>query len=313
MAADPEDPIVPPSVPSRSTSGEDSVGRRRFLQVLGAAGVYTPPALLAVLGESRPAAAETGAPEVSSGLASESSESSIDPLAAIADTTLRSDQKHTNEGANPRLRVGPESHVVVMFDRQNVMDAIASCGGATRVLLRLWIANTDNNWGQNDDRTVGAWPLRPLDGDFVEGNGCQLGQPAANAVRASGAGATWQLAEDLDCANNAPDAPRSGKPWLGATAGSVELPRTAPFVVHVNQDEDTRIDFDVTTDVLTDQVYAWRLGLGDVGTGPLAAGEDPRHPTVEYYSREGAAAAGDPGLAPRLVVSTGSSESSCVP
>jgi hypothetical protein len=245
---------------------------------------------MAVLGGSRPAAAESASSSLSEAAEVEQ------VLYAVADTTLRADDQHTNEGANPRLRVSSESNVVMAFDRSDTLDSIQA-GSLVRVSLVLRIAETNNNWGPRRDRSVAIWPLLPSTGDFVEGNGRQLGI-SSGAVRATGPGATWHLATDLDCENDVPDS-ESVPSWQGATTVQATPAPSGPLVVHSNSDSG-EVRFDVTQDVLTHGAYAWRLGLGPIPR--RAPGEDPQLPSVDYYSKEGASEAGQPSWAPRLIV-----------
>jgi hypothetical protein len=218
-------------------------------------------------------------------------------LTAAKDSFLRSGAADRNEGANPGLRIRASGHnrVVVGFD-QGAIEAFLAANTLTTAMLVLTIAENADNWGKNNDRTVDAHPLLT---DFAEGDGQNAGVPGSASTRGSGPGVTWHCAEDADIANQATDCdPR----WDGGAFG----PATAAPVLHVNG-LSGEVRWDVTADVQAG-VSAW-----------LIKKTDERQPgRVSYHSKEGAEAAGDPDLAPRLVLEgqealpCGDSGSKCV-
>jgi hypothetical protein len=199
-------------------------------------------------------------------------------LTAAKDTFLRRGAPNLNEGANPalRLQAAGDNRAVVAFDPA----AIDGFGTPTTATLVLTIAEIANNWGRNNDRTVDA---HPLTADFAEGNGRAAGLPLSQATRGSGAGVTWNCATDAEIANQRTDCDSR---WNGGSFG----PANAAPVLHVNGLSGA-VSWDVTTDVAAG-VTAWLLKK-----------TDERQPgRVSYFSRAGAEAAGDPDLAPRLVL-----------
>jgi hypothetical protein len=316
---------------------DPSLERRKFLALLGAAGAYVPPTLVGLLNAtpayaqvlaSSGSVSETSVPGTSSASApsvlpsssapsssesagsagsSGSSESSggATTLYAVADTFIRRDSQNTNEGANPYIRVGvdPVSRGLVQFDR-NMLYSNLFPGARVRLVLR--IANNHNEWGQYDDRTVSVHPLFE---DFVGGNGAQSGMPGSLQHRGTGAGATWNSPNDPNVFDNA--ARGATRLWNG---GDRVGRRTAPRVVHVNQVQGVDVVWDVTSDVTSAGgalVAGWMIrvdrepdGDDEHPGGKLAVGFDRGFGgTVEYLSSEGANAAGDFTLGPRLVIS----------
>ena len=208
-------------------------------------------------------------------------------LTATADTVLRGDAHNTNEGANPRLRVGidPVTRALVRFDHAAVFGKLTA--DVQSVYLVLTIATNHNNWGQSDDRVVDCHPL--LD-EFIEGNGAQLALPGSMQVRGSDAGATWDSPEDPDCGDTL--APVGGaRRWSGGNFdGSL-----VASAVHLNQ-MGGEVAFDVTAHVLAG-CAAWLIKVRDeqpVANGALPPGfEDNYGGTVEYLSLQGGDANGN--------------------
>ncbi|MGE0863174.1 MAG: hypothetical protein AB7P34_04660 [Vicinamibacterales bacterium] len=219
---------------------------------------------------------------------------------AIADTTLRHDSPHTNEGSNPRIRVGarPVRRGVVAFDPFTVeeMRFVADC--QNRVYLTLQIAANGNNWSQTEDHYVDVHPL-PLDFVLAEGDGRFSGLPLAATTRGNGSGATWHVPVDSQIADTKPGKkekksktkPVKATPWNGASDVMGEA--TAQGVLHVNGLAGY-VSWDVTDDVMAGS-SAWIVKLRDEHD-PLHEGTtrrqgfDPFRGSVDYYSREGAAA-----------------------
>ncbi len=217
-------------------------------------------------------------------------------LVASADAVLRADAQHTNEGANPWLRVGvrPVSRAVVQFDPEQVARLLAM--NPARVSLVLTIACNHNEWGQTDRRTVDVHPIRT---PFTEGNGRQTGLSGADQRRAMGGGCTWTHPTDSNTADDAPDR-AAATAWNGAMQG----PASAS-AVHTN-----RLTGDVVWDVTADVragIRAWMVKVTDEETPSTpertVVGGDNGYfgGTVEYHARENATE--DATRAPRLVFS----------
>jgi hypothetical protein len=260
----------------------------------------------------------SGSSSGSSGSSSSSGGGHGGTIYAIGDTFIRQDSPNTNEGWNPLVRVGvgPVTRGLVLFDRDEVLNALPPDG---RVHLVLRIAGNHNNWGQSDDRTVDVYPLLE---SFVEGNGRQSGMPGFQAVRGTGHGATWNSPDDPDVQDD-----YLRRTWRGWRGGYRVGRRTAAGVVHVNQVIEQHVKWDVTQDVLAAYpVIGWVIRVTDEGGDPRDDWDrDDRWPwgffgrgrggrprpgedegqggTVEYYSLQGAAAIGKPNHAPKLVIS----------
>lgn len=298
---------------SRSDRSRSDVSRRRFIKgVLGGAVVLPglaalPPTVLAQTASSVVGTDSGG------GSASTSGGSSEVGLVTTGDTFIRLEAPNTNEGGNPRLRVGvrPITRGLVSFDPAEIeAQRRRPDFSAATVHLVLTIASNHNDWGQTDDRTVDAHPLRE---DFVEGNGRQSGMPGSQQVRATGLGATWNSPDDPNVNDNR--RPRSrARRWNGGGFGRA----TAPGVVHLNHMLGP-VEWDVTADVRAGAT-AWLLRVTDESRADLD-GPPPRDPgfdrgfggTVEYFTRESATA--DVSFAPMLVftfpaASSGGSSSS---
>lgn len=236
---------------------------------------------------------------------------------AVADTTLRHDSPHTNEGSNPRIRVGarPIRRGVVAFDPFTVEEMRYVADSQNRVYLTLQIAANGNNWSQTEDHYVDVHPL-PLDFQLSEGDGRFSGLPLAATTRGSGAGATWHVPVDNQISDTKsgrkekkPKAkPVKATPWNGASDVMGEA--TAQGVLHVNGLAGY-VSWDVTDDVMAGS-SAWIVKLRDEHD-PLHEGAtrrqgyDPFRGSVDYYSKEGAAA--EIGLAtpPQLLLVTAGS------
>jgi uncharacterized repeat protein (TIGR01451 family) len=201
-------------------------------------------------------------------------------LAALKDSFLRQGNNDTNEGANERLRIqnSGNNRAVVAFDLSGV-----ATSGLVSATLVLNIAENIDNWGPTG-RPVDVHRLLV---DWTEGNGRNLifagGGPA---VRGTGPGVTWHCATDTDINNSVPDGPL----WNGGTFAAA----TAPSVLHLNG-LTGEVSWDVTADVLAGASFGWLVKKQDEGQNGQA----------RYYSREGAAAAGNPALAPRLILNYG--------
>jgi len=230
-------------------------------------------------------------------------------LYPTADTFIRQASPNTNEGANFWLRVSvqPTCRALVQFDRLALVDVLNQ-RPVRRALLVLQIAQNHNAWGQTRDYGVAAHALRE---EFVEGNGRQALLPRNQQQRGTGEGATWNSPADPNIYDDKA-APRSPK-WNG---GDFKR-RESDYVTHENQ-QTGQIVFDVTQDIL-DGVHGWMLKISAEDDGCRGDWDDDHNHTgrggqrklgfeqfrgaVEYFSREGAAAAGDVNLGPVLVIS----------
>jgi Putative metal-binding motif len=148
----------------------------------------------------------------------------------------------------------------------------------TSAQLVLSIDRNRGNWGRTG-RTVDVHALLV---DFDEGNGQTFRVRRSQWTRGTGSGVTWECASDADIANTRTDCAM----WDG---GSFAAPPTdSVLFLRTTAGE---VSFDVTADVQAG-TSSWLVKRTDAqGSGG-----------VEIHSREGAAAAGDPDLAPRLVL-----------
>lgn len=148
----------------------------------------------------------------------------------------------------------------------------------TRATLVLTVAENSRNWGHSG-RLVEAEPYE----EFSEGNGKAAGVSGSERTRGEGAGITWHcLLRDTAIENGRPDCDGfPGEP----------LPPSAAPVLHTN-DLRGEVAWDVTADVIHRGTRAWTIRKA----------EEDRSGEVWYYSREGAQEAGNPDLAPRLVL-----------
>jgi hypothetical protein len=118
--------------------------------------------------------------------------------------------------------------------------------------------------------------------EFTEGNGKVLAVAPGERTHGTGAGVTWSCATDTNIAN-----PRANclPKWKGGTFGSA-----TDSVLHTDSTTG-EVSFDVTSDFLAGR-SAWLVKKAL----ELTPGG------VNYYSREGAAAAGHPEFAPKLML-----------
>jgi hypothetical protein len=145
----------------------------------------------------------------------------------------------------------------------------------------LNIAENSNNWGTTG-RVVDAH--RVLN-DWSEGNGrndVMVG--GGPGFRGSGAGVTWHCGNDTNILNQVANCSTL---WSGGTYAAP----TSPGVLHLNGLVG-QVSWDVTADVLAGANFGWLIRKQNEG----------QNGQVRYYSREGAALAGNAGLAPRLVL-----------
>ena len=208
---------------------------------------------------------------------------------ATKDSTLQHRNPHQNEGASPYLTLekiqGKATRSAVAFDLTDV-----NLTGLTSATLRLTVDPSQgvNGWGNGD--TISALPLST---GWVEGNGQSFGLKKKDQVAGSGSGVTWFSPVDSDISN---DYANSTVQWNGGTTGTP----TSPLIVMQNHYTGT-VDFDVTNDLLNVQGQNGWLIKKD---------QENRGSKVTFYSREGAAAAGNTDLAPTLILNYGNSTAS---
>ena len=191
-----------------------------------------------------------------------------------ADSFLRDGSDNTNEGANDLLRIQSSGHnrVVVRFNLAGIPTT-----GLLSATLILNITDNSDNWGPTG-RLVDAHRLQA---DWTEGNGHTVG--AQPNFRGTGEGVTWNCAKDSDISNHNDDC-------LSQWNGGVFAAATAAPVLHTNGQMGD-VSWDVTNDV-AEASNGWLIKKQNEGQ----AGQ------VKYYSKEGAAVAGNPNLGPRLVL-----------
>ena len=261
-------------------------------------------------------------------------------LRALQDSTLTQRNSHSNEGANSVLTLekvdGKAARSVVEFDLANV-----NLNGLTQATLMLTV-NPDEKvtgWGrecqEHNQRysrgnshghrnrghsnsghrsggrygghgghnghghhfgsrptqdTISAFPITV---EWAEGNGRHFGLRRHREESGSGAGVTWFSPIDEDISNRRPD---SATQWNGGATGATT---SSPFEM-TNHYEGT-VEFDVTQDLLNGQgQYGWLIRKDDENRGSK----------VSFYSREGAALAGDETLAPTLILDYGTQTAS---
>ncbi len=200
------------------------------------------------------------------------------------DSFLNRQFSNRNEGANPYLFLTEdgsaqglklrESRAVIGFDLAGVDPARIQ--SAELVLQVAW---STKGWG-SAGRTVDAHPLLA---DFSEGNGRVQGVAKVDSALGEGPGVTWNCAVDPFI-----EAPQQNcqSRWNGGLFG----PATAAPAIQANG-QIGQVAWDVTADVQAG-ASAWLIKKTREDEGGR----------VKYYAREGAAAAGDMTLAPRLLI-----------
>ena len=215
--------------------------------------------------------------------------SDVTKLNSTKDSTLQHRNPHQNEGISPYLTLekiqGKATRSAVAFDLSDV-----NLIDLTSATLRLTVDPSQgvNGWGNGD--TISALPLST---GWVEGNGQSFGLKKKDQVAGSGSGVTWFSPVDSDISN---DYANSTVQWNGGTTGTP----TSPLIVMQNHYTGT-VDFDVTNDLLNVQGQNGWLIKKD---------QENRGSKVTFYSREGAAAAGNTDLAPTLILNYGNSTAS---
>ncbi|HEX7330065.1 MAG TPA: cadherin-like domain-containing protein [Pyrinomonadaceae bacterium] len=203
---------------------------------------------------------------------------SVLTLFSNGDSFLKASGDNANEGANERLRLqsAGNNRATVMFDLTGI-----STVGLQSATLILTVAETSNNWGASG-RLVDAHRLLV---EWTEGNGrndVMVG--GGPGFRGSGEGITWNCAKDLNIANQSANC---NPQWNGGSSAA----STAPGALHTNG-LFGEVFWDVTADVLAGANFGWLIRKQNEG----------QNGQVRYYSREGALLAGNPNLAPRLVL-----------
>ena len=198
---------------------------------------------------------------------------------ATADSILAPGSKNINDGANARLVV--DAHrTVVEFDLAGVAPSVR------RVTLRLTLAEPATGWGAAG-RSVSVHRLAV---PFAEGNGQWFGMPSSSRTRGTGPGVTWNCAVDTQIGNNAANC---GTPWNG---GSTVAGAASARAVHTNGLTGP-VEWDVTADVLQ--------ALSENATSIqwlIRREAENDNGSALYHSTDGAAALGNPDLAPTLTV-----------
>ncbi len=211
-------------------------------------------------------------------------------LPAVRDSYIREASRNRNDGAGLRLRLrgiqGSQTRVVLGFDIGGIdVDNVKSA------VIELTIADSDERWG-----TYGrAIDIHPLSVDFDEGDGVPVGVgppgPFNVPTQGTGSGVTWNCPKDANIATYNLECP-DGQ-WTGGA------PLGTPF------SEGTAIAPAVIAKGMIGTVLRWAV------TSDLQAGKRnwlvklafyPSSGRLDFYSREGAAVAGNAALAPRLVV-----------
>jgi predicted acyltransferase (DUF342 family) len=203
-------------------------------------------------------------------------------LLASKDSYLRSGGDNTNEGANTALRLAASGNnrAVIDFDLPNI-----DLSGLVSATLVLSIEDNTDNWGTATQfRYIEP---RRITVDWLEGNGINSDVPNALKYRGDGPGVTWNCAIDLDIDNQNPDGCTQ---WNGGTFAALTA---AP--VRIVNGLTGEITFDVTQDVLDGAGFGWVIKKSNEGQSGK----------IHFHSKEGAALAGDPNLAARLILNFG--------
>lgn len=204
-------------------------------------------------------------------------------MAANKDSSLSRRKPNRNQGAKEVLVVQNGKRTVVAFDLSGVPpDAVI-----TNTTLVMTIAEPARGW-----RKKGTYVnVQRLLERFTEGNGFSWGKKRRHRIRGSGAGVTWNCATDADISNRRPDCDTK---WKGGSHSAA--PPTAFGALHTKE-MTGEVAWDVTDDVLD----ALAEGVPEVGW-LIRQEKRRRRGMVVYHSKEGAAAAGDANLAPRLIL-----------
>jgi hypothetical protein len=213
------------------------------------------------------------------------------------DATILHTRKNENDGATLTLRVQNQTRSLVAFDVSLIAADLPNTKSA-----KLILTVSDNGFDVPPFSPSSGWPAnggltyvaRLDDGfeDWVEGNGNNY--PTPKNPRGTGSGVTWNCETDTNIANEKPDCGKGILYWR--TGGKkYQGPLRGPALHTDNMADGTKVEFDVTPDVLAglgpqDNMFiTWFILVKGPGS-------------VAYYSREGAAAAGHPEYAPTLVI-----------
>jgi hypothetical protein len=206
-------------------------------------------------------------------------------LSSIRDTILSQREQHQNEGINFLLTLekiqGKAARSAIAFNLDNT-----NLIGLSKATLILSVNPSEqvNGWGNG--RTIS---VQALNSSWQEGNGKSFGLQKKDQIAGNGAGATWFSPSDEDISN---DSANSAISWNGATYSAA--PPTAPSV-GISNGSSGEVAFDVTADVLNGAKHGWLILKDQENVGSK----------VSFYSKEGAAAAGNPDLGPRLLLEFG--------
>ena len=197
------------------------------------------------------------------------------PIASDKDAFLRSGAKHRNEGANPLLHLGEQRRQVIGFD----LTGIADVSAVTSAILILTI-NDENDPGQwsPNGRTVDVHRILDV---WDEGDGKAYGLPNSEKTRGTGSGVTWTCAIDSVIENQKADCTPT---WGG---GNFEPTATDQFLM--TNDATGEVTWDVTADVQAG-FDSWLIKKTQ-GNG-----------NARFYAKEHPDVAGNPDLAPRLIL-----------
>jgi hypothetical protein len=202
----------------------------------------------------------------------------------LPDSFVRAGSPNKNEGANPQLVVRQQGNIrsLIRFDLPQF--GLPAGWTAARLVLTIDSSDPPGGWGPSG-RPVN---VHRITGDWAEGNGMSFEQPPPDP--GSGEGVTWNCAVDTDISDMGSDCP--GSLWNGGESAIATA--TAPSA-NITNGMSGEVSWDVTQDVL-DAVggapfFGWMVKKGS-----------PQNGNVRFYSREGAAAAGNLDLGPRLIL-----------
>ena len=201
------------------------------------------------------------------------------------DALIYEKSPHSNEGANPRLTLekinGKAARNLLGFDLSSV-----NTSTLTSAILVLSIDPSDQVTGWGNGETVTVDPVTIA---WQEGNGKSYGLSNNQKFTGSGSGTTWFSPIDENISNTFAN---SVTQWNGGATYASQGP--APGLV-VGNHQTGELRFDVTQDVINGAPNGWLLQKDKENKGSK----------VSFYSKEGAATAGNPDLAPRLILEYG--------
>lgn len=217
-----------------------------------------------------------------------------DEFRSNKDATIFHTRKNQNNGAALTLRVENQTRSLLGFD-------VSTVNFAKVLSAKLILTVSNNGFDVPPYSPSSNWPLgggetyvaRLDDGfeDWAEGNGNNY--PTPKNPKGTGSGVTWNCSTDTNIANEKPDCTgidrwkTGGKKYQGPLRG--------PAIQTNDMLDGTKIVFDVTADV--------QAGLGPQDTKFMSFFIQVKGlGSVAYYSKEGAAAAGNLSYVPMLVV-----------